>query len=63
MTNADKIRSMTDEELAEFIKNTRFDCEYNCVARDKFFNSEEDEDCIEDCQGYILKWLKLEMQK
>ena len=61
MTNADKIRGMTDEKLAEFIKNTGFSCEYSCVVRDRFFNSEEN--CIDDCQGYILKWLKSEVEK
>ncbi len=48
MTNADRIRSMTDEELAEWLYE-RSDCVVTL-------------DCLDDsCDECILKWLKEEM--
>ena len=41
MTNADKIRGMTDEKLAEFIKNTGFSCEYSCVLEIDFLTQKK----------------------
>ena len=57
MTNADKIRAMSDEELAEFLRqtvwengNNLFDCyDYTC-----------NHPCTE-CKGY-LKWLQSEAE-
>lgn len=46
MTNADRIRSMTDEELASKIM-----CPYEREYRD----------CKDDCYECCLKWLKSEV--
>lgn len=54
MTNADKIRTMSDEELAEFLK-TYFTCEYECAAAK--------EACICDCNGAIMDWLQSEVEE
>ena len=57
MTNADKIRSMTDEELAEFIESINKVClagtgEIDCSAY---------ENC-EACKIITLRWLQKEVE-
>lgn len=59
MTNADRIRSMTDEELAKLMDEAT-----------KYFNCDECEfrhldDCGTGllCQRHILKWLKQEVDE
>lgn len=48
MTNADRIRAMTDDELAEAISSIPM-----CVGTD------DDKDCENDgCKGCFLKWLQ-----
>ena len=47
MTNADRIRSMTDEELAEWLAN-----EKNCSWNDGFYGSEG------ASENDLLAWLK-----
>lgn len=48
-TNADRIRAMSDKELAEFLmKPTRIIPKYEC------------EDCENDCTECVLEWLKEE---
>lgn len=50
MTNADKIRAMTDEELAEWLHEHNFNCPpVDC--RD------------EDCAGCWLDWLEQEVEE
>ena len=51
-TNADRIRSMNDEELADFLRRY-FSCEYECPARLDY--------CYENCQEKVLDWLKQEV--
>lgn len=56
MTNADKIRAMTDEELAELMNSSLDyfncnDCEYREHVRNGYCNEN-------GCTKYILKWLK-----
>ena len=55
MTNADTIRTMTDEELAEWLGDRG--CDY-CPARKL---------CIEqlpiDCKRSIMVWMKQEVQE
>lgn len=52
MTNADRIRSMSDKELAEFLmKPTRIIPKYEC------------EDCENDCTECVLEWLREETKK
>ena len=58
MTNADRIRSMTDEELANFIDRVEMgDFDYSksvCNLCDGFY------DCHDDC---LLAWLKEEVSE
>ena len=63
MTNADRIRSMTDEELAEWITNM---CEferhgepYKSIYNLDTYNEEE----IHDSYGDLLSWLKAEREE
>lgn len=60
MTNGDKIRAMTDEELAEFIDI--YNIEDICKTRCAVVNYQ---DCIgcENCKGNILLWLKQEVSE
>lgn len=53
MSNADKIRSMSDEELAEFL-GRYFTCEYECAAAK--------DACVCDCNGAIMDWLQSEVK-
>lgn len=48
MTNADRIRSMSDEEMAEFISSIPM-----CVGKDEDLNCE-----IDRCKECFLKWLQ-----
>ena len=52
MTNADRIRAMTDEELAEFLCCPQSVCPVD-----------DCEECYDDkCQKCVLKWLKKEAE-
>lgn len=53
-TNADRIRSMSDEELADFLCRY-FTCEYECAART--------ENCMRDCGGAVIKWIQSEAEE
>lgn len=53
-TNADRIRAMSDEELAEFIEN---DPMYDICPNDCF------EDPDRPCKVCVLKWLKEEYKE
>ena len=48
MTNAQRIRAMTDEEMAEFISSIPM-----CVGKDEDLNCE-----IDVCKECFLKWLQ-----
>lgn len=51
-SNADRIRAMSDEELAEFFIHTRTNCEIcNCLTNE----------CLMDCSNGILEWLQSEV--
>ncbi len=54
-TNADKIRAMTDEELAEFITPVKcVDCRLlDCGVEEEMFNGKR-----RTCQERVLDWLK-----
>ena len=59
MTNGDKIRNMTDEELAELIEPRFFDCSDYC--------SEFDNGCAFKCkhnrgEDFLLEWLQSEAE-
>ena len=57
MTNADRIRQMTDDELAAFIDiyNIEDICKTRCAVGNYY-------DCMssEHCKKHILEWLKQE---
>lgn len=55
ITNANKIRSMSDEELAEWLKNIRYS--WTCVPRD---NGNRCADFEDDCKACWLDWLRQE---
>ena len=58
ITNADRIRSMSDEELSKFIGKfleSMSDCE-NCPAKTETFL------CV-DCADEILDWLRKEVEE
>lgn len=56
-TNADSIRTMTDEELADWISNQGVDCAY-CRIESLCY-----EECkCADCDKAWLKWLKQEAE-
>ena len=54
MTNADRIRNMTDEELAEFFKN-HFSCAF-CDVRTGTCGDD-------DCKEMMLQWLQAEVKE
>ncbi|MGO5053625.1 hypothetical protein ACTQ6A_14155 [Lachnospiraceae bacterium LCP25S3_G4] len=55
-TNADRIRSMSDEELAGFI--TEMD---GCLAKTCVVDCSHEPNCYE-CKSITLKWLQLESE-
>jgi hypothetical protein len=58
-TNADRIRAMTDEELAEFITPVKcVDCHLlDCGVEEEMFNGKH-----RTCQERVLDWLKQESE-
>jgi len=50
LTNAERIRSMTDEELAEFIPNWSYTDA--CELGDRYV------DCNSECEKCVAEWLK-----
>ena len=61
MTNAEKIRSMTDDELAKLI-GPGFDCQ-NCPARSAACTEYHEDDAVPECWELVLIWLKQEAEK
>lgn len=60
-TNADRIRSMTDEELAEFIfSQVQAKCSnHDCVGADYcYYHADWDGECGYGCEQAIEAWLK-----
>lgn len=56
-TNADRIRAMSDEELAYFIRELN-EC---CLAGAGMVDCSNNTDCI-DCKGVVLEWLQSEVE-
>ena len=54
MTNADRIRQMTDEEIAEWLTDGHEQCDF-CANNLCDFDS--------DCVHGVLKWLKQEARR
>lgn len=57
-TNADRIRSFSDEELADFIRELN-EC---CIAGAGMVDCSNNTDCI-DCKGVVLDWLQSEVEE
>ena len=57
VTNADRIRNMSDEELAEFIHKTKFDQGSNL-----FTCEEPPVNCHEECKECYMDWLQKEVE-
>lgn len=57
-TNADRIRSMSDEELADFIRELN----ESCLAGAGMVDCSNNTDCI-DCKGIVLEWLQSEVEE
>lgn len=58
-TNADNIRSMNDEELAEILVDIGWDC-HLCSEHERLDNAPllKNERCDEQCVKHCLEWLK-----
>ena len=59
ITNADRIRAMSDEELAEHIVNVGWDCHF-CAEHLRLDNEPlmKEEKCDERCAEHCLEWLR-----
>lgn len=59
MTNGDRIRAMSDEELANFLHNVvrKFMCEY-CKEYERIKNAKGHANCNGECDKAYLEWLK-----
>ncbi len=57
-TNADRIRAMSDEELARELADI-WDC-HNCSEYDRLDGRPllKDEHCDQECEKHCLEWLK-----
>ena len=51
MTNADRIRAMTDEELAKFVPNWSYTNACKCDEKPYV-------DCNNECEKCVLEWLQ-----
>ena len=58
-TNADRIRAMSDEELAIHLHDFGWDC-HLCAEHRRLDNEPllRGEKCDENCMGHCLEWLK-----
>lgn len=62
MTNAEKIRSMTDEELAEWLTNLVDYFEYDGEPYKYIYNIDtEEKEKIHDSYGDLLGWLRKDL--
>lgn len=58
MTNGDRLRQMTDEELAEVVEFQ--ECSNDKVRCPKL---DQGNSCIHSCQEAFLEWLKQEVEQ
>ena len=58
MTNADRIRAMTDEELMEFLEHDCWSIDY--CKKDAPIDQETKECLLPSCKQCWLEWLKQE---
>lgn len=59
-TNADRIRSMSDEELADMLHNIDSYIENGNLLVDIWLG--EDKSTVDDSFGFLLKWLQSEVK-
>ena len=57
MTNAERIRTMNDKELATTIKDMMFSDFKPACEKSTFFSEDEQPSCEKDCLSCILDWL------
>ena len=57
-TAADRIRTMSDDELARFIKALMFNDFKPACKKSIFFSAEDKPECNEDCVSCIKNWLR-----
>ena len=62
MTNVEKIRSMTDEELAEFLESIEIYNDFYGEPLIEFYLNDEDVE-IGANTGDIMEWLKSEVEE
>lgn len=61
MTNGDRIRYMTNEELEDFLISEMWhDFKPSC-KKSKFFSAENRPDCI-SCYGCVMDWIMKESE-
>ena len=62
-TNADRIRAMSDEELAAFLDT--WGCCHHCIEHERLSDNRwfSDERCDEKCVEHCLEWLKQPAQE
>lgn len=58
ITNADRIRASSDEQLASFCKELMFNDFKPACKKSTFFSAEHKPECEEDCVSCILKLLQ-----
>ena len=61
MTNYEKIKSMDVKEMANFLGNAKFNCEYVCDAQDIWYKQHGEQPCCEHCKQAIAEWLESEV--
>ncbi len=59
MTNADRIRSMSDEELADFIVGLN----EHCLAGIGLCDCSGKKECSDTCNGKVKEWLQAEVKE
>ena len=57
LTNAERIRTMNDKELATTIKDMMFSDFKPACEKSTFFSEDEQPSCEKDCLSCILDWL------
>ena len=63
MTNYERIKDMSKEEMAEFLANARFSCEYGCNAQNIWYKQHGERPCCEHCEQAIAEWLESEAEE
>ncbi len=58
MTRGDRIRFMSDEKLAMYIKELMFNDFKPACKKSAFFSAEHKPECDEDCASCLLHWLQ-----